>query len=113
GVLALRMEEVLLGVLVGAEGDDVEHAGFGDLPDAGLGGLGGGEAEGVAQEGEGVLPGEAVAEGFGVRPPPGGRVVPAQVADDRLDRLRAVAAALQPAPGPGPGDAGGGAPGGG
>ncbi len=110
GVLALGVEEVLLGVLVGAQGDDVDHPRRGDLRDPGGGGLHGGQAEVVAQQRVGVLPGQAVAERLRIGPPPRGGIIPPQVADHLLHRLRAVEGALDPAQGAGPGDDGGCAP---
>ena len=110
GVLALGVEEVLLGVLVGAQGDDVDHPRRGDLGDPGGGGLHGGQAEVVAQQRVGMLPGQAVAERLRIGPPPRGGIIPPQVADHLLHRLRAVEGALDPAQGAGPGDDGGCAP---
>ncbi len=66
GVLALRVEKVLLGVLVGAERNDVQDARFRDLGNALQRGFHGGQAKVVAQQGVGRFPGDAFQRGLRV-----------------------------------------------
>jgi hypothetical protein len=102
-VLSLRMEEVGLGVLVNAQRDDVQHASLGDAGDPFPGGLHRRQAEVVADDGEGGLPGDALHGGLGeVGLGRFGMALALQVGQHSLGRFAAVEDTLEEADGPRP-----------
>ena len=95
------MEEVFLGILVDPQRDHIEHARVGDLLDTGESGLQRGQAEVVADQRVGGLPGDALDGRLRVIGLGGGAWLAAQIRQHILCRLRAVKNLFEEADGAG------------